>query len=142
MEAADVDTALLLRLWRLATTSRFHVDGMFMELADVGSAQFLLLRAVTSAGGACMPSKLARDLKCTRPNVVQLVDRLKRYGFLERRIDNRHTRCRPLWLTRLGERAVHSCEPQLPVEAGRVFEALDENEKAQLLALLQKLKEL
>ena len=83
--------------------------------------------------------QLCQQLDVLPPNMVGMIDALMRRGFLERRPHPRDGRAMGLYLTETGRALVDQAEPQLKASESAAVSHLNEQEQAQLMALLQKL---
>lgn len=83
---------------------------------------------------------LAERLRVTRATVTALLDGLEAEGLVARRPDPRDRRARRVVLTRSGHARVRAIAPAHERRLAALTRALDEGERAQLLALLEKLR--
>jgi DNA-binding MarR family transcriptional regulator len=129
---------LLDQLRHLARASNEFGEGRMQWLLELSVAHALALRAVAASRGAFTPSDLARVLRCTRSNACQLLAGLERVHMIQRHRDPADGRRVALCITPRGV-DVHVCaETELAEQAQIVFGQLDDAEKRELLALLQK----
>jgi DNA-binding MarR family transcriptional regulator len=103
---------------------------------DLSPPQLWALRHLQPGGERPM-GELARYLVCDNSNLTGITDRLERRGLVERRPAKQDRRVKMLVLTKEGERTRKIILKRIrcPV-AG--LEVLDEDERDQLLALLEK----
>jgi DNA-binding MarR family transcriptional regulator len=103
-------------------------------------AAFNVLTVLHGAGQALRPSVISDRLMVTRGTLTGILDTLERAGFAERRTDRVDGRMRLVRLTRRGRRAVDELLPRVHRAEQRVVEALDEEERAALLASLARMQ--
>jgi len=111
------------------------------RLSDIGLslAKLAALRRLTEAGGSLPLGQLAERLACVKSNVTQLVDRLEADGLVSRAADANDRRSRLAVLTDAGRKAhVHGADILQTTER-ELFGSLNDDESAQLHALLAKI---
>jgi|SRR5690606_18208221 len=86
------------------------------------------------------PAELAERLRVSRATATVLVDGLERDGLVARRPDPGDRRARRVALTRAGRARARAIAPVHAARLAAVTRALDAGERAQLLALLEKLR--
>ncbi|RGE45902.1 MarR family transcriptional regulator [Comamonas testosteroni] len=123
---------------RRASLSLVGVFVKCMEGFDLKIVEFSLLSLVGSNPGITA-RQLCQQLDVLPPNMVGMIDAMARRGFLERRPHPRDGRAMGLYLTTVGRELVETAEPQLKASEDRAVSHLSDAEKAQLMALLQKL---
>jgi DNA-binding MarR family transcriptional regulator len=105
----------------------------------IGPREWTLLRFVAASEGQSQHA-LAERLGCPPSRMVALVDHLEGGGLLERRPDPGDRRIRALHLTPKGRRVLgRAVQVAIDYEA-QLCSALDDNEREQLIDLLQKLQ--
>jgi DNA-binding MarR family transcriptional regulator len=128
---------LLDQLRQVARASNELGEGRMQGLLELSIPHALVLRAVATARSPITPSDLARVLRCTRSNACQLITPLEP-RLISRHRDPQDGRRVSLCITPRGVDVHVSVETELAEDAQLVFEPLDDAEKLQLLALLQK----
>ena len=113
------------------------------RLGDIGLslAKLAALRRLTEAGGSLPLGQLAERLACVKSNVTQLVDRLEADGLVSRAADANDRRSRLAVVTDTGRKAHNQGATILQAAERELFGPLDDDESAQLHALLSKITE-
>jgi DNA-binding MarR family transcriptional regulator len=120
---------------------RLAQQAVFRDFADSvselspGRAGMLLL---IDANPGVTQSRLAQAVSLERSTMVGVVDALEGRGLVERR-RGEDRRTNGLWLTRAGRTLVARLKRRIEVHERRVAARLSAGERAQLLALLEKL---
>ena len=111
------------------------------RLGEVGLslAKLAALRRLTEAGGSLPLGQLAERLACVKSNVTQLVDRLEADGLVSRAADATDRRSRLAVVTDAGRKAYVRGSDVLHKAEHELFGPLDDDESAQLHALLAKI---
>ena len=104
----------------------------------LSTAQFDVLAQVGAAEG-CSQQELADRLLVTKGNVSQLLDKMQKRGWIERRQDGRG-RGNLLYLTPEGLRIRSAVVPAQEKRIARLFDGLTASERDQLSLLLRKLE--
>lgn len=137
--AIDRGTRLSVVLWlRLAQTCGQIERGLLEQLRewDLSLAQFDVLVTV-GLGEGLTQQELAGELKVTKGNVCQLLDRMEQRGLLARRQEGRSNR---LYLTDAGRALFLKVVPAHETRLGEIFAGLSSDEQFQLLHLVRKLE--
>lgn len=143
--AADRDALRTwLRLLACATLVEREVRGRLRDRFDTTLPRFDVLAqldAAETAGGAPITmSALSERLMVTNGNVTALVERLAADGLVARAPSPTDGRAQLVRLTARGRRALAGMAPEHHRWIGELFAALTDDERAQLHALLGKLK--
>lgn len=111
------------------------------RLGEVGLslAKLAALRRLTEAGGSLPLGQLAERLACVKSNVTQLVDRLEADGLVSRAADATDRRSRLAVVTDAGRNAYGRGSDVLQKAEHELFGPLNDDESAQLHALLAKI---
>jgi len=139
---SDVDALLVLNVLRTEAALSPHVDRGLRDLNLTG-AQFNALLVLRDAGPDGLPlSEVGRRLVVTKANVTGLIDRLERQGLVRRDPaaapdDRRVTHAR---LTEKGGALLEEALPRRRQVLAETFAGLTTEEKAQLIALLTRLR--
>lgn len=142
------ETRAVLRTWlRLLACSNIiegRIRGGLREKFDTTLPRFDLL-AQLDASSAEAPrgltmSELSRRLMVTNGNLTGLVDRLAREGLVARAVSPPDRRTQMISLTAAGKEALGAMTPDHARWVGEMFAGLTDTERAQLYALLGKLK--
>jgi DNA-binding MarR family transcriptional regulator len=119
------------------TTERFEralaVDGL--------KARHVSVLAVVDAEGAMSQRSLGRRLRIDKSPLVGVIDDLEHGGYAERRRSARDRRVQEIHLTDSGRRLLRRAERLADRENERAFSVLDEAERAQLQAMLERIAE-
>ena len=120
---------------RLAQQALFRDFAHSVPEVSPGRAGMLFM---IEANRGVTQSRLAQAAGLDRSTMVGVVDTLEERGLIERRRgDDRRTK--GLWLTRSGRSLVASLKRRIDLHERRVAAQLSAAERAQLLALLEKL---
>ena len=117
-----------------AISRRFHDVLRPLELEP---GEFALLRAVAASDGEAQ-NALAERLHISPSWMVAVVDELEERGLLERKPHARDRRVRNLRLTTAGKKLLKQAERQAEQFDREVADQLDEEERRQLLDLLDR----
>jgi DNA-binding MarR family transcriptional regulator len=139
-DAAD-PLATSLQLLRVAEELvrgfEIHASGRFgLSRGRLG----VLLWLERSEAAGLRPADLAERLRVSRATVTTLVDGLERDGLVARAPDPGDRRGRRVTLTRAGRARAREIGPAHAARLAAVTRALDDDERTQLLALLDKLR--
>ena len=120
---------------RLAQQAVFRDYASSVGEVSPGRAGILLL---VDANPGVTQSRLARAVHLDRSTMVGVIDMLEGRGFLERR-RGEDRRTNGLWLTRAGRALIVRMKQRIEAHERRVAARLTVAERAQLIALLEKL---
>jgi DNA-binding MarR family transcriptional regulator len=134
-DMANDRLANLLGVTALAAADRLRAT-VEAELGHGGAAPAVLVHLQAYPGESI--EALRRVLAISQPATVRAVDRLAEDGLVERR-PGPDRRTLALFLTRHGQRAARRVLAQRDASLGDLLAALDEDEQARLLPLLEKL---
>lgn len=95
--------------------------------------------ALISANPGISQIGLSREVGFDKATVVQLVDRLEKMGWAERRRSTEDRRRHSLFVTPVGERSLEELKAVAQANEARIHEVLSTDEQAQLFALLDKM---
>jgi MarR family transcriptional regulator, negative regulator of the multidrug operon emrRAB len=132
---ADDRLANLLGVTALAAADRLRV-AVEADLGHGGTAPAVLVHLQVYPGESV--EALRRVLAISQPATVRAVDRLAEEGLVERR-PGPDRRTLALFLTRRGQRAARRVLTRRAASLRDLLAALDEDDKARLLPLLEKL---
>lgn len=104
---------------------------------DLTLLQAQVLRLLRS--GPILTGQLASELGISAPASTQLTDRLVRKGLIERRTGDADRRSIQLAITPRGKRLVDQFRQRRSLIFGEAFKSLEEQERAQLVAALEKM---
>jgi DNA-binding MarR family transcriptional regulator len=135
------EPAFALQLLRVAEelvrASEIHAQGRFgLSRGRLG----VLLWLARSEAAGLRPAELAERLHVSRATITALLDGLEAEGLVARRPDPTDRRARRVALTRAGRARAREIAPTHAARLAAVTRALDPDERAQLLALLDKLR--
>lgn len=135
----DEPLAVALRLVRIARellqAFETHARGRF----GLSGGRLGILLALAHAEDGLRPAALAEELNVSRPTVSTLLGGLAAEGLVTRQRDPGDRRARPVRLTRRGRSLVGQVAPLHARRLAALLRALDLDERAQLLRLLEKL---
>ncbi len=100
-----------------------------------------LLRTIGSFEGGANQKALAEELRINASSVSELVTKLEDDGYVKRTVDPSDKRATLITLTELGEARAAELEDEKADRFAKAFGKLAEEEKLQLIALLEKLLE-
>jgi DNA-binding MarR family transcriptional regulator len=120
---------------RLAQQAVFRDYASSVGEVSPGRVGILLL---VDANPGVTQSRLARAVHLDRSTMVGVIDMLEGRGFLERR-RGEDRRTNGLWLTRAGRALIVRLKQRIEAHERRVAARLSVAERAQLIALLEKL---
>ncbi len=127
-------------LYAVSTIVRKASDRVIAPLG-LSIAQMPVLVALRDAKQPIMVTELARGLYLEVPSVTTMIDRLCERGLVERADDPQDRRKTLVALTQNGERLAESiCEPYRQLHE-EMFGVLDDDERENLTALLEKLRD-
>ena len=120
---------------RLAHQAVFRDFAASVPQASPGRAGMLML---VEANPGVTQGRLAEEVGLDRSTMVGVIDALEGSGFLARRRGT-DRRTNGLWLTRRGRAAVAAMKRRIQAHERRIAAKLTAAERAQLLALLEKI---
>ena len=126
--------AFMLSSLGYAVSRRFHD---VLQPLDLEPGEFALLRAVAANEGEAQ-NALAERLRISPSWMVAIVDELEKRGLLERRPHARDRRVRNLHLTAAGKKLLRQAEREAERFDRQVADSLGEEERRQLLDLLDR----
>ena len=127
-------------LYAVSTIVRKASDRVIAPLG-LSIAQMPVLVAIRDAKQPIMITEVARHLYLEVPSVTTMIDRLCERGLVERADDPQDRRKTLVALTEDGERVTESiCEPYRQLHE-EMFGVLDDDERENLTAMLQKLRD-
>jgi DNA-binding MarR family transcriptional regulator len=126
--------AFMLSSLGYAVSRRFHD---VLQPLDLEPGEFALLRAVAANEGEAQ-NALAERLRISPSWMVAIVDELEKRGLLERRPHARDRRVRNLHLTAAGKKLLRQAEREAERFDRQVADSLGEEERQQLLDLLDR----
>jgi DNA-binding MarR family transcriptional regulator len=137
MDAGAVETFLAL----------LRVSGDLLAALDVHLARYkmsqgrftLLTLLKSSAGHQSTPSLLAEQAGVTRATVTGLLDGLERDGMIQRSHDTQDRRAVCIQLTHKGQQFLDETLPDHFRRISRLMKHLNEDERRQMMQLLEKL---
>jgi DNA-binding MarR family transcriptional regulator len=140
-EGGDDALACALQLLRVADelvrASEIHAQGRFgLSRGRLG----VLLWLARSEAAGLRPAELAERLHVSRATITALLDGLEAEGLVARRPDPADRRARRVALSRAGRARAREIAPTHAARLAAVSRALDPDERAQLLGLLDKLR--
>ncbi|MEB2343788.1 MAG: MarR family transcriptional regulator [Deltaproteobacteria bacterium] len=136
-EALDAALRLLDVADELVRTLEIHAQGRF----GLSRGRLGVLLALDRAGTeGIRAADLAEQLRVSRPTVTMLLRGLTAEGLVARRPDPHDRRARRVVLSRSGQARVRAIAPTHARRLVALLRALDEDERSQLLALLEKLR--
>lgn len=137
MKDMSLSTLIWLRMVRFVQNSN-QMSNAHLQGFDLTIAQFEMLSHIR-AYEPVTQSDLAKGLTVSGGGVSRMVSRLERDGLISREQD---WKAKFISLTEAGRRQLDEAYPaQLEFQSGLFDEALDEEEKTQLHALMKKLYE-
>jgi DNA-binding MarR family transcriptional regulator len=126
--------------WALGTIKRAYVEAAGDAVADVpGGARGYLVLATSGRGEPSSQLALADHLGVNRTVMTYLLDDLERAGLVERRPDPTDRRARRVVITESGRTLLHEAKSRLCRAEDELLGPLDEQERATLRTLLQRL---
>ena len=123
---------------RVAHVAVFQNFGLTVGEADITPPQLGTLFLVEANPGVSQ-SAVAEALRFDRSTLVQIVDRLEGRGLLKRENSTRDRRSHALTLTAAGARLLVTLKELLRVHEAEIAASLSESERAELIALLERL---
>jgi len=115
--------------------------GIFMEETaefEVTPVQFAILNALLEDPGEDQVT-LARKVAFDAATFGSVIGRLEARGWVRREADENDRRRKRLWVTAEGAEAARRMKRSVAKVQGRILEPLDESEREQLVALLDRL---
>ena len=126
--------------WALGTIKRAYVEAVAAVAADVpGGARGYLVLATSGRGEPSSQLALAQHLGVNRTVMTYLLDDLERAGLVERRPDPTDRRARRVAITDSGRALLREVKDRLRRAEDELLGPLDEQERATLRTLLQRL---
>ena len=126
--------------WALGTIKRAYVEAATAVAADVpGGARGYLVLASSGHGEPRSQLALAQHLGVNRTVMTYLLDDLERAGLVERRPDPTDRRARRVAITDRGRALLREVKDRLRRAEDELLGPLDEQERATLRTLLQRL---
>jgi DNA-binding MarR family transcriptional regulator len=122
---------------RLAQQAVFRDFAQSVAELSPGRVGMLLL---VEANPGVTQGRLAEEVGLDRSTMVGVIDALQARGLIERR-RGADRRTNGLWLTRAGRTLVSRVKQRIEIHERRVAARLEPAERAQLLALLEKLSQ-
>jgi DNA-binding MarR family transcriptional regulator len=122
---------------RLAQQAVFRDFAASVPELSPGRVGMLLL---VEANPGVTQGRLAEEVGLDRSTMVGVIDALQARGLIERR-RGADRRTNGLWLTRAGRTLVARLKQRIDIHERRIAARLEPAERAQLLALLEKLSE-
>lgn len=133
-----------LRLWlRLLTCSTVIEKSIRARLAaefDTTLPRFDVLAALERAPDGLQLGELSSALLVSKGNVTGVIARLVEEGLVDRRVDRNDTRVARVSLTDAGRAAFRDMAAAHEAWVEEVFQGLDQEDRAQLMAILTRLR--
>jgi MarR family transcriptional regulator, organic hydroperoxide resistance regulator len=124
-------------LARVCKAHRGSVDATLVEVGLHVGQEMVLLRLWRRDG--LSPSELADRLGVEPPTVTNMLSRMEKAGFLERRRDSKDARCTRVYLTKRGRELRESVERRWDAVEERAFARLTAEEETLLRGLLARI---
>ncbi|HXG63904.1 MAG TPA: MarR family transcriptional regulator [Blastocatellia bacterium] len=138
---ASLNHEALLGIVRTAALIQKLSDRFFGRFG-VTDAQFNILMILRYQGaGGLSQQELSEKLVVTKSNMVGLVDRLEKAGYVERRPHPTDRRFNQIVLTRKGLRLLEHVEADYFQEVDKLMSALNESQKKAIILSMEKLRE-
>ena len=112
-----------------------HMDPMRKQ----AFAQARLLSILTEYEGGVRQKVLAEEMRINPSSTSELISKLEGEGYVARTVDPDDKRATLIALTEVGRARAYELEDEKNEKFAKVFEALTEKEKEQLLKILEKL---
>jgi DNA-binding MarR family transcriptional regulator len=126
--------------WALGTIKRAYVEAATRVVAEVpGGTRGYLVLATSGRGEPSSQLALAQHLGVNRTVMTYLLDDLERAGLVERRPDPTDRRARRVAITDSGRTLLRELKDRLRQAEDELLGPLDEQERATLRTLLQRL---
>ena len=126
--------------WALGTVKRAYVEAATRLAAEVpGGTRGYLVLATSGRGEPKSQLALAQHLGVNRTVMTYLLDDLERAGLVERRPDPTDRRARRVAITDSGRTLLRELKDRLRQAEDELLGPLDDDERATLRALLQRL---
>ena len=130
----------LLNMIRTASILQKESDRFFSQFG-VTDAQFNLLMILKDSGEEGLSQQvLSQHLIVTKSNVVGLVDRLERAGYLKREAHSTDRRFNRIVLTREGRELVERVEAVYFQEVDRMMNVLSDAQKETLISAMDQIR--
>ncbi len=97
--------------------------------------------ALLSTGEGITQQELSRKMLTTKGNIASLIDRMEKYGLIERRIDASDRRRYRLFLTPKSKRLLERVIPQYKERLMALINSLSAEERMLLQSLLKRLEQ-
>ncbi|MFA4028555.1 MAG: hypothetical protein GDYSWBUE_000517 [Candidatus Fervidibacterota bacterium] len=136
---ADSAMHLLNHLWRIY--SGLLKEGQrFLRNYGLTPTQLDVI-ALLSTGEGITQQELSRKMLTTKGNIASLIDRMEKYGLIERRIDASDRRRYRLFLTPKSKRLLERVIPQYKERLMALINSLSAEERMLLQSLLKRLEQ-
>lgn len=135
MKSSEVLLRDLARVYLMA--HRLTDRAMTAQGASFARTRLLLL--IQAGNGRARAADIAEVFTMAPRSVTDAVDALERDGLVRREPDPQDRRVKRLHITPAGQRAIDASEPMRVALTKRLFVAFDDDDRAQLDTLLQKL---
>lgn len=109
-----------------------------LENEQLHIAQLPVLEFVMQHNG-CTQAELAEFLCITPASVAVSTKRMQSAGFIEKREDKNNLRCKNLFITEAGKKAVHNCRKIFDEFDSRLYSGLSDNELSEFMRILDRL---
>ncbi|HEY0526949.1 MAG TPA: MarR family winged helix-turn-helix transcriptional regulator [Stellaceae bacterium] len=143
--AGEIDFGVLPSLFgyhlRRAQVAVFHHWSAAIRAINITPGQAGVLIVISRNPGLTQAA-LARAMGIEKPTMLEVVDKLDRVGFIERRPFPNDRRSRALHLTALGERFAVELATLLLDHERRMMEGFAPQEREQLMAFLKRLSQI
>lgn len=110
-----------------------------MGMRGHGFGRERALRVIASFEGGVRQKTLTEELKINPSSVSELITKLQNDGYVKRTVDPDDKRATLITLTELGEARAAELQDERSDRLGKAFTNLTDDEKEQLIALLEKL---
>jgi DNA-binding MarR family transcriptional regulator len=118
----------------------FAGEGRFLAKHGISQGRFTVLMLLNRCGEASTPAALAEEAGVTRATMTGLLDTLEKDGWAQREMDPNDRRTVLVRLTPAGEAFLERTLPEYFRCVSTIMEPLDEDERRQLVGLLQKIQ--
>ena len=102
-------------------------------------AREMILNILSEAEGGMRQKDIAEKMHINPSSMSEMVSRLESTGYVVRTVDPADKRATVITLTELGMARANELQDERAEHIGRFFVNLDENDKAELLRILEKL---
>jgi DNA-binding MarR family transcriptional regulator len=113
--------------------------GFIFAIPRPAFARDRILEALEDCGGSAKAKELAKELEVSPAAISDFVSRLENDGYVERKVDENDKRATKVSLTELGTARAAELIDDKKERYDKIFKALTEKERAQLLKLLEKI---